>query len=75
MIQSAFNLSDELLIVDMLSNNLDENYKKEKFVNYFDPLKIMDFALKLSPHIKLIHDYVSIPQREFMLIIRKIPWK
>ncbi|MAJ13371.1 MAG: methyltransferase type 11 [SAR116 cluster bacterium] len=71
MINSAFDVSNDILIVDMLSTKFDKSYKKETFVNYFDPLKLMNIAFKLSPNVKLIHDYASIPQREFMLIIRK----
>ena len=55
----------------MLSSKLDISYKKENFVNYFDPLKVLNLVFNLSPYVKLIHDYISIPQREFMLIIRK----
>ena len=75
MINSAYNVSDEILILDMLSSKLDKSYKGETFVNYFDPSKLMNIAFKLSHNVKLIHDYVSIPQREFMLIIRKKPCK
>ena len=75
MIISALKVTDEVLIVDMLSSKLDISYKKENFVNYFDPLKVLNLVFNLSPYVKLIHDYISIPQREFMLIIRKKPCK
>ena len=75
MIISALKVTDEVLIVDMLSSKLDISYKKENFVNYFDPLKVLNLVFNLSPYVKLIHDYKSIPQREFMLIIRKKPCK
>ena len=75
MIITALKVTNEVLIVDMLSSNLDKSYKKENFVNYFDPLKVIKLVFTLSPYVKLIHDYISIPQREFMLIIRKKPCK
>ena len=55
MINSAYNVSDEILILDMLSSKLDKSYKRETFVNYFDPSKLMNIAFKLSHNVKLIH--------------------
>tara|TARA_A100001011_G_scaffold375348_1_gene436789 strand:- start:44 stop:700 length:657 start_codon:yes stop_codon:yes gene_type:complete len=72
-IREAFNLCEELLIVDMLSSYNDKEYKKEDFVYYHDPLDMIKFALELTPYVSFIHDNKSIPQREFILILRKIP--
>jgi len=73
MITQAFALSQETLIVDMLSANVDANYPPEDFVYYYKPSEMLDFALSLTPHVMLRHDYRSIPQREFMLILKKSP--
>lgn len=70
-IQKAFNMVNELLIVDFLSSNLTSNYKKEDFVYYHNPIEMLDFAFSLSSNIVLKHNYLPIPQKEFMLFIYK----
>lgn len=70
-IKNAFSFAKECLIVDFLSTVLDTTYPKEDFVFYHDPIKMFEFALKLSPKVALKQDYQSIPQREFMLFIYK----
>ncbi len=72
-IEKAFELCNEALVVDMLSAKFDRSYPPEDFVYYYNPLEMLDFALNLTPHVILRHDYASIPQREFMLILRKEP--
>lgn len=71
MIEEAFKVSNKSVIVDMLSAHVDSSYPKEDFVFYYDPAKMLEFALTLTPHVQLIHDYESIPQREFTLVLRK----
>ena len=73
LITEAFRISGEVLIVDMLSARTDANYPPEDFVYYYQPMTMLDFALGLTPHVTLLHDYPSIPQREFMLVLRKGP--
>ena len=75
MIKKGFLLCKKFFIFDMLSFYNDTLYEKEDFVFYYKPEKILEFCLKLTPHVSLIHDYASIPQREFMIILRKDPWK
>mgnify|MGYP006423994939 FL=1 len=75
MIAQAYKTSRKAVVVDMLSLRHDSMYKKENFVHYYDPVKLLDFALSLTPHVQLRHDYASIPQREFLLILRKDQWK
>jgi len=70
-IKNAFSFTKECLIIDFLSAVLDPAYPKEDFVFYHDPLKMLEFALELSPKVALKQDYLSIPQREFMLFIYK----
>lgn len=71
MIAKAFSLCRETLVVDMLSTQLDTNYPQENFVYYYNPVEMLNFAFSLTPHVTLRHDYRSIPQREFMLILKK----
>lgn len=70
-IESAFSLTKDFIVVDFLSSVLDTSYIKEDFIFYHDPVKMLEFALKLSPKVALKQDYFSIPQREFMLFIYK----
>jgi SAM-dependent methyltransferase len=72
-ISEAFRLSRQALAVDMLSAKTDDSYPPEDFVYYYQPAAMLDFALSLTPHVTLLHDYAPIPQREFMLILRKSP--
>lgn len=72
-IAEAFKICKEVLIVDMLSACNDANYPTEDFVHYYRPSEMLDFALRLTPHVSLLHDYQSIPQREFMLFLKKSP--
>ena len=72
MIQKAFACISETLIVDFLSIYRTPDYPKEDFVFYHDPAEMLAFALQLTPNVKLIHDYVAIPQKEFMLVLRHV---
>lgn len=74
MIAAAFAACRDGLAVDMLSARHDPAYPAEDFVYYYDPLRMLDWALSLTPHVILRHDYASIPQREFMLVLRHRPW-
>ena len=67
----TFSHIDETLIVDFLSTNLTSDYPKEDFVFYHDPQEILEFALTLTDNVKLVHDYLPIPQKEFILILSK----
>ncbi|MGB0983041.1 MAG: methyltransferase type 11 [Saprospiraceae bacterium] len=70
-ITNAFSLVKDYLIVDFLSTNLDSSYPKEDFIFYHNPAQMLEFAFSLSENVSLKHDYASIPQKEFMLIIKK----
>ena len=70
-IKNSFSLAKDLIVVDFLSTMLDKSYPKEDFVFYHDPIKMLEFALQLSPKVALKQDYSPIPQREFMLFIYK----
>ena len=71
MISKAFSIVEESLIVDFLSVNLTKSYPKEEDVFYHDPGEILNFCLTLSNNVHLIHDYSPIPQKEFMISLRK----
>ena len=70
-IAEAFRMCKEALVVDMLSNWTDVAYPQEDFVYYYEPTAMLEFSLSLTPHVTLRHDYPSIPQREFMLVLRR----
>ena len=71
MIKNALSLVKEALIVDFISTRKDSDYPEEDFIFYHNPAKVLKFALELTPNVQLIHDYSPIPQKEFMLILKK----
>jgi len=73
MIARAFSMCRGALVVDMLSAEREASYPAEDFVYYYDPGALLAFALTLTPDVILRHDYPPIPQREFMLVLRKQP--
>ncbi len=70
-IEKAFSFVKESLVIDFLSTELTPEYPKEDFVFYHDPKEILEFALTLTPNVKIIHDYKPIPQKEFMVVLSK----
>jgi len=73
MIEKAFSLCRHALVVDMLSIYSEPSYPKEDFVFYYDPTEMIKFAFELTPYVTVKHDYPAIPQREFMLFLRREP--
>ncbi|MBC7759656.1 MAG: class I SAM-dependent methyltransferase [Phormidesmis sp. FL-bin-119] len=71
LISKAFEYVNEVLVVDFISDRIASNYPKEDFIFYHNPVKILEFALSLSPKVEIKHQYHPIPQREFMLYIYK----
>lgn len=71
MIERAFRSVRESLVVDFLSTRLTPDYPKEDTVFYHDPGEMLAFALDLTPDVTLAHDYPSIPQKEFMLVLHR----
>jgi len=59
------------LIVDFLSTQRFDGYPKEDFVFYHQPERMLSFAFSLTDDVCLKHDYSPIPQKEFMLILKK----
>jgi len=70
-IKQSFNLSKKFVAIDMLSNLYDHNYKKENFVNYYNPSDMIKYSSQLTSHFRLLHNYKSLPQREMLLILEK----
>lgn len=71
LVKRAFSLCKEVLIVDMLSSYRDKNYPKEDFVFYYSPEKMFKFTKTLTSNVVLKHDYKPIPQKEFILFLKK----
>jgi len=71
LIYNAFATVKEVLVVDFLSTNLTPDYSKEDFVFYHDAVKMLEFALTLTPNVVLKHNYSPIPQKEFMVFLYK----
>jgi SAM-dependent methyltransferase len=71
LINNAFSAVKEVLVVDFLSTHLTPDYPKEDFVFYHDPIKMLEFALTLTPNVVIKHNYAPIPQKEFMLFLYK----
>lgn len=70
-IKNAYSLCKEALVVDMLSDCIFGDYPKEDFVFYYKPEKILKFALTLTDNVILRHDSQPIPQKEFILILKR----
>jgi SAM-dependent methyltransferase len=72
-IDAAFAGCREALVVDMLSDRTEPQYPREDFVFYFDPARMLALALDRTPWVEMNHAYRPLPQREFMLTLRKAP--
>lgn len=73
MLAAAWKITKETLIVDFLSTHLTTNYPKEDIVYYHNPIDVLDICFELSDNLLLVHDYQPIPQKEFMIVLRKNP--
>ncbi|MDH5368437.1 MAG: methyltransferase domain-containing protein [Gammaproteobacteria bacterium] len=71
MINNALSLVKEALIVDFISIRKDANYPEEDFIFYHDPARVMEFAFGITDNVLVKHDYLPIPQKEFMLVLHK----
>jgi SAM-dependent methyltransferase len=72
-IDAAFAACREALVVDMLSDRRAPEYPPEDFVFYFDPARMLALALERTPWVQVHHAYPALPQREFLLVLRKAP--
>ncbi len=71
MMERAYALVGEVLVVDFLSARLTSSYPREDFVYYHDPADALKMALDIADEVVLKHDYQPIPQREFMIFLTK----
>ena len=71
MINEAWKITNKNLIVDFLSSNLTKDYPKEDFVYYHNPKDVLDISFELTDDLILLHNYRPIPQKEFMIILKK----
>ena len=72
MIKKAFDSVSKSLVVDFLSSHKSPDYPSEDFVFYHDPAEMLSYALTLTPSVRLFHDYLPIPQKEFMLVLEHV---
>ena len=70
-IESAWSITKETLVVDFLSSHLDNSYPEEGAVYYHNPKDVLDICFELTDNVVLVHDYQPIPQKEFMIILRR----
>lgn len=71
MMERAFAMVGEALVVDFLSARLTSSYPREDVVFYHEPADALGMALDLAHEVILKHDYQPIPQREFMIFLKK----
>ena len=71
LISKAFQLVNETLVLDFISSHSDDSYPIEPNIYYHNPSDILDRLFSISKKVRLMHDYPSIPQREFMVVIEK----
>ena len=72
-LDAGFAACREALVIDMLSDRRLPEYPAEDVVFYFDPARLLAMALERTPWVDVHHSYPAIPQREFLLVLRKAP--
>lgn len=68
-INESFKKSKKASLIDFISN--DQQKKRDNFINYYDPEKILKMVRKITKNFSLFSDYKSIPQKEFTIILYK----
>ena len=71
LISNAFEAVTDVLVVDFLSSYITADYPKEDIVFYHDPSVMLSKLYSLTSNVDMIHSYLPIPQKEFMLILYK----
>ena len=69
-VTKAFNKAKHTLIFDMQSIRINEDYETANHIHYQKPSDILDFAISLTPHVVLRHDYLPNPAREFIVLMK-----
>jgi len=70
-IENAWKITKETLIVDFLSSYLTTTYDRELNVYYHNVRDVLDICFELTDNVVMIHDYKPIPQKEFMVVIKR----
>ena len=68
-INESFKKSKKACLIDFISS--DHQKRKEDFINYYEPEKIIKIVRKITKNFSLFSDYKSIPQKEFTIILYK----
>ena len=68
-IKKIFCEVKEALIFDMQSSYINPDYPTADHIFYQNPQEILDFALTLTPHVILKHNYKPNPAREFIVLL------
>jgi len=71
MIERAFSLVSNYLIVDFLSASKNKLYKNENWTFHHELPFVINLASSLTNNFIIKHDYPEIPQKEFMIILKK----
>ena len=71
MIEKAFSLVSDYLIIDFLSAEKCKSYKGDNWTFHHDLTFVTKIALSLTNNFIIKHDYPEIPQKEFMLVLKK----
>ncbi|MDH5765756.1 MAG: class I SAM-dependent methyltransferase [Gammaproteobacteria bacterium] len=71
LIKNALSYVNDALVVDFISSKMDPGYPEEDFIFYHNPVTVLEFALSISDNVLIKHDYLPVPQKEFMLVIYK----
>lgn len=70
-LEATWPAARQALLVDMLSAHRIASYPAEPHVHYYDPGVMMARASRLTMDLAVIHDYPPIPQKEFILKLRR----
>ena len=71
MIKNAFSYVDTMLLIDFISHYRIEEYPEEDFIFYHKPQEVLEFCFELTNNISLFHNYQPIPQKEFIICLKK----
>jgi SAM-dependent methyltransferase len=71
---SSWEITSNVVCFDFISAINNINYPKEKSIFYHHPHDVINIVSELSPHFLIKHNYVSLPQREFLVVASKKPY-
>lgn len=71
LMRCAFSSVSDAVVIDFLSVYRTADYSKEETVFYHDPSLVIDEAMTLTSNIRVYHDYLPNPQKEFIVVLEK----